>query len=125
MRAIFLISCVALLTSVAFADDDATRTMATITKNLNHFPSDSDKEKLADVINSDESSKAEIAVASAISDFEHKVSDSDRKELQTVIDDESTPDDLRQLAAILMTINHSPSESDVEKLDRIAADSGA
>jgi hypothetical protein len=122
MRTIFLICCVAFLAApVAFAESEAIRTMATITKNLNHFPSDADKQKLANIINSDESSEAEIAVASAISDFEHKVSESDSAELQSVIDDESAPAELRKLASILMTINHSPSESDMEKLDRIAS----
>jgi hypothetical protein len=122
MRTILLICCVAFFAApAAFADSEAIRTMATITKNLNHFPSDADKQELASIINSDESSAAEIAVASAISDIEHKVSESDRTELQSVIDDDSAPDDLRELASILMTINHSPSESDVEKLGRIAS----
>lgn len=120
------IICAALLifAGFAFADSAAIRTMADVTMNLNHYPSDSDKQKLSAITTNDDSSKSELAVATAIMNIQHKVAEADKEALNSVIGDDSVPAELRQLAGILVTINHRPSESDVTKLATIAADSG-
>jgi hypothetical protein len=120
------IICPALLifAGLAFADSAAIRTMADVTMNLNHYPSDSDKQKLSAITTSDDSSKSELAVATAIMNIQHKVTEADKDALKSIIGDESAPAELRQLAGILVTINHRPTESDVTKLATIAADSG-
>lgn len=119
------IVCSALLifTSSAFADSAAVRTMADVTMNLNHFPSDSDKQKLSAITDSDDSSKSELAVATAIMNIKHHVTEADKQMLNSIIGDESAPAELRELAGILVNINHRPTESDVEKLAAIVADS--
>ena len=80
--------------------------MADITISLNHYPSESDKQKLAAIINSSQSSQAEIAVATAIANIEHKVTSTDKEKVKVNITDESTPAELRELASIVIKINH-------------------
>ena len=103
-----IIVCTILLivTDLAFADTAAIRTMADITMNLNHFPSESDKQMLAAIINSDDSSESEIAVATAISNIEHQVAAGDKEKLHSIIVDDSIPAELRTVASILISVNH-------------------
>ena len=108
-------------TNPAYADTAAIRTMASITMNLNHFPSDADKQMLAAITHSDDSSESEIAVATAISNIKHKVSAGDKEKLNSIIEDESTPTELRTVASVLISINHTPTKSDKERLKKIAA----
>ena len=129
MRSIAIVSSIVcsillIITNLAFADSTAIRTLANITMNLNHYPSDSDKQKLAAITNSDDSSKSEIAVATAISNIEHRVAAADKDKLNSIIGDDSTPAELRELASILININHRPTESDIEKLEEIVAGLG-
>ena len=120
-----IIACSALLmiSSLAFADSAATRTMADITMNLNHYPSDSEKQALAAIAKNDDSSESEIAVATALSNMKHQVTAGDKEKLNSIIGDDSNPADLRALASILISINHRPTESDIEQLGKIASDS--
>jgi len=121
-----IIACSVLLiiTNLAFADAAATRTMAEITMNLNHYPSDSEKQTLAAIANSDDSSELEIAVATALSNLKHQVTASDKDKLNSIIADDSAPADLHALASILISINHRPTESDIEQLRKITSDPG-
>jgi len=118
-----IIACSVLLiiSDLAFADTAAIRTMADITMNLNHFPSDSDKQMLAAITNSDDSSESEIAVATAISNIKHQVAAGDKEKLHSIIVDDSIPAELRAVASILISINHKPTKSDVEQLRKIAS----
>ncbi len=119
-----IIACSALLmiSSLAFADTAATRTMAEITMKLNHYPSDSEKQTLAAIAKSDGSSESEIAVATALSNMKHQVAAGDKEKLHSIIADDSVPEELRALASILISINHKPTESDIEQLGMIASD---
>jgi len=114
-------SVLLVMTNPAYADTAAIRTMADITMNLNHFPSDADKKMLAAITDSDDSSESEIAVATAISNIKHKVGTSDKEKLNSIIEDESTPTELRTVASVLISINHTPTKSDKERLKKIAA----
>ena len=104
--------------SLASADTATVQTMADITMNLSHFPSDSDKQKLSAIIASGDSSKTERTVATAIMNIEHRVTDADKNMLSSINGDDSAPTELRTLAGVLININHSPSESDAAKLYR-------
>ena len=121
-----IIACSVLLmiSSLAFADTAATRTMADITMKLNHYASDSEKQTLAAIANSDDSSESEIAVATAISNIKHQVTAGDKEKLNSIIGDDSVPEDLRAVASILISINHRPTESDIEQLGMIASGPG-
>ena len=121
-----IIACSVLLiiTNLAFADAASIRTMADITMNLNHYPSDSDKQILAAIANSDDSSESEIAVATAISNIKHQVTAGDKEKLNSIIGDDSNPAELRAVASILISINHRPTESDIEQLRKITSGPG-
>ena len=110
-----------MVAACGLAADSAVRTMAEITKNLNHFPSDTDKEKLAAISRDENSSEAEKVVAMALMNLAHRVSDEDRPKLNAIADDASAPAGLRELADILLHVDHRPSDEDIESLAAIAA----
>ncbi|HNP63172.1 MAG TPA: hypothetical protein PKH39_04505 [Woeseiaceae bacterium] len=115
------IAITALLSSgVVLANEAAIKTMARITMNLNHFPSDEDKATLKGIIDSDESSEEAADIALAISNMEHKVLDEDIERLQDIISDNRTAADARTLASILLRINHAASDEDKKALAALA-----
>jgi hypothetical protein len=116
----FLLSLLA-TGSLALADSAGIRTMAEITKNLNHFPSDADKAALKSIVDSDDSSEEEASIAMAISNIEHKVTEADAERLDDIVSDDEAGADARALAGILLTINHSPSDADKAKLETMIA----
>ncbi len=102
------------------ANEAAIKTMARITMNLNHFPSDDDKATLKGIIDSDDSSLEAADIALAIANMEHKVLEEDVERLQDIIDDKRSAGDARTLASILLRINHSPSDEDKRALAALA-----
>ena len=78
--------------SLALADSDAIRSMARITMNLNHFPSDADKEALKSIVDSDDSSEEEASIAMALMNLQHKVGEADAERLADIVDDDSVVD---------------------------------
>ena len=108
------------IAQLSIADDAAIGTMADIMINLKHFPSESDKQRLTAIVNSSDSSEAEIAVATAIANIKHQATAADKEKLSAIVADESTPAELRDLASIVLNINHSLSASDIAKLEKIA-----
>jgi hypothetical protein len=105
---------------LVLASDGAIQTMARITMNLNHYPSDDDKVALKGIIDSDNTSDEEADIAMAIANMEHKVQDKDTERLTDIVDDDSSPADARSLASILLRINHSPSDADKTALAALA-----
>lgn len=101
-----------LAAGLVLADTSAIGTLAKITMNLNHYPSDEDKAVLKAIIDSDDSSEEEAAIALALTNMQHKVTEEDAKRLAEIVDDETSDDSARKLAGILLHINHSPSEDD-------------
>ena len=118
--AVFIILSV---TQLSMADDSATGAMPNIVISLNHFPSDADKERLSEIVESGDSSQAEIAVATAIANIAHKANAADKEKLNAIVADESTSSQLRDLASVVLTINHKPSASDIAKLEMIEPES--
>ena len=108
-------------TGVVLADDGAIQTMARITMNLNHFPSDDDKAELQGIIDSDDANEEEADIAMAIANIEHKIQEKDVERLQDIIDDDSTGANARELASILLRINHTPSDDDKAALAALTA----
>jgi len=70
-----LASALFLASPFSVAAESAAATMAEILVNLNHFPSDADKDRLADIMESDETSDAEVDIAMAISHIAHQAKD--------------------------------------------------
>tara|TARA_R110002096_G_scaffold148274_7_gene308873 strand:+ start:3112 stop:3495 length:384 start_codon:yes stop_codon:yes gene_type:complete len=105
---------------IVLADEAAIKTLARITMNLNHFPSDDDKAILKGIIDSDESSDEAADIAMAISNMQHKVLEDDAERLEDLISDDQIGADARKLASILLRINHAPSEEDKKTLAALA-----
>lgn len=106
----------------AAADTAAIQTLARITINLNHFPSDEEKVTLKGIIDSDTSSEDEASIAMALVDFQHKVTEDDAKRLEEVVGDGEADASARTLAGILLGINHRPSDDDKATLAALAGD---
>jgi hypothetical protein len=109
-----------LTAGLAFADSAAIQTMARITMSLNHFPSDDDKVALKAIIDSDDSSEEEAAIAMALSNMQHKVTAADAERLADIVDDPESDGSARQLSGILLHVNHAPSDEDKVALAALA-----
>ena len=102
-------------TAVWAAGDKPLVVMAKITKNLNHFPSDSEKAELKKIIDSDKATPAEKIIATALINLNHSPQPEDLKKLETV----QSTDPAFKLAEIVKKLNHKPSAEDKKTLDSI------
>jgi hypothetical protein len=110
------------ISGLAVADSAATQTLARVTMNLNHFPSDEDKVALKEIIDNDDSSEEEAAIATALSNMQHKVTEVDANRLADIVDDDESDATARKLAGIVLGINHAPSDDDKAALAALAGE---
>ena len=75
LRIIALLSCVLFFNPI-FADD-AIKTMASVLVNLNHFPSDTDKQALTKIVNDASSSDVHKTLAGILKTMAHQPSEAD------------------------------------------------
>lgn len=121
--AVVPISVALLLTAgLAVADSAAVRTLAGITMNLNHFPSDEDKVALKAIIDSDDTSEEEAAIAMALFNMQHEVTEVDADRLADIVDDDASDATARKLAGVLLGIKHVPSDDDKAALAALAGE---
>lgn len=110
-------------TTVLFAQtalaEDSIKTMAQIMINLNHFPSDSDKEVLRKITLDSATSQNEKTLASAMINLQHAASDADKQKLSAIIKDRAASENERNLAEIIYNLNHKPSSADKEQLKKM------
>jgi len=107
---------------VALAGDSTISTMAKIVMHLNHYPGDSEKQTLANIIHDNHASAGEKVLAGALMRMRHSVQGSDAEALRTLASDEHAGHNERELADILLGISHHPSSSDKQRLQSIAPD---
>lgn len=107
---------------VVAAGGHALKTMAEITMNLNHYPSDDEKATLKAIIDSDDSSEEEAAIAMALTNMQHQVTEDDAERLADIVADDAADAGARKLAGILLKINHRPSDDDKKTLAALAKD---
>jgi hypothetical protein len=123
------LSCTFLACAVLFsapfslAGDADVRTMAEIVLNLNHFPSDADKEKLAAIIDNEDSSEDEVTIATAILNVAHQASESDKEALDMIVTDDSVSPSVQALASAVLNVSHKATDEDIAKLKMIASGS--
>ena len=77
---------------------------------------------LATIIESDDSSEEEAALAMALANMEHKVKAADAERLLDIVDDDLSDESARKLAAVLLRINQSPSDEDKLTLTALLSD---
>jgi hypothetical protein len=120
-RIIPLLLAVGLLAgSLAAAETRAVQTMAGILANLNHFPSDAEKEQLKKLIADKETTQHERVVAQSLLNVQHKVSGEDRPKLEAVIKDPKAPEAVKTLARTIVNLNHTPSDAEKAELKKLA-----
>lgn len=113
--AILLFSLTQAVISQAIAGDDNIKTMAQIMMNLNHYPSDSEKETLRE-ISLKSTDSYEKTMATAMMNLEHSATAADKKKLSKIIEDKAAPEDVKTLAKIIHDLNHKPTSDDKKKL---------
>jgi len=104
---------------IASASDSAISTMAGIVMHLNHYPSDSEKQTLANIIQDEHATAGEKALAGALMRMRHSVQGSDAAALQDLTSNKQASHDERKLAEILLGITHHPSASDRQQLQSL------
>lgn len=104
--------------AVVAAGTNSEKIMAKILVHLNHYPSDSEKTQLSNILNQSQSTH-EKAVATAILNLEHSARSSDKKELKKVMNDSGVNPPLKDIAGVVYRLNHKPSSSDKKLLTAI------
>lgn len=102
--------------SMALAEGEAIKTIATIVSELKHFPSDGAKQSLATIAKSSSASAGEKALAQAVLNFKHSAADSDKQALSKIAGDSNESTQVRELAMIVSGMSHMPNPTEVEKL---------
>ena len=115
----FIILDVLISGQSAIAGGDAISTMASIMMNLNHYPSDSEKQTLNGIANNSAASEHERIMAQAMINLQHKASDADMPKLKKIMNDDSASADAKDLAGIILNLNHKPSGSDKARLKKM------
>jgi hypothetical protein len=88
--------------------------------DLDQHPTEEEKGILKAIIDSDDSSEEEAAIAMALSNIEHKVKPADAERLADIVDDDLSDASARRLAEILLRINRSPGDDDKVALAALA-----
>lgn len=116
-----LLMLAVLAAPLAAAETKAVQTMAGVLANLNHFPSDAEKEKLKTVLADKETTAHERVVAQALLSVQHKVSGEDKPKLDALLKDPAAPESVKTLANVIVNLNHTPTDAEKEKLKKLAA----
>jgi hypothetical protein len=112
-----------LLTAAPAIGDTATiRTLARITMDLDHHPSEEEKAVLKGIIDSDDSSEEEAAIAMALSNMQGKVTGGDAERLQDIVDDDFSDVSAQKLAEILLSVDNSLGDDDKVALAALAGE---
>ncbi len=120
-----LIAGLILLSGTAIAGEghkhfsgDPLKAMAQIVSGLKHFPSDSEKKQLNDIISHSDDASIK-AIATALVNMRHSVKDDDKTQLTNIINNANAVSSHQILAKIIRDINHKPTSADKNKLAAI------
>ena len=111
-----------------FTYSEALKETIEIVASLNHYPSDAQKQALAEHIESMDSSVNGVALAETmaiVQRVEHFPSDSDKaklKKLGAMLEENAGDENLRSLMEIVSNIAHKVSSEDAAKLDTILSE---
>ena len=111
-----------LVAGPANADTATIRTLVRITMDLDHHPSEEEKAVLKGIIDSDDSSEEEAAIAMALSNMQGKVTGGDAERLQDIVDDDFSDVSAQKLAEILLSVDNSLGDDDKVALAALAGE---
>ncbi len=119
--AVFVLSILTLLVSpAALAQSGAVSRVAGILSDMQHFPSDAQKESLAAISNDSSYSEEIRTIATAVRNIQHKPQPADVSALKKIQESSSASEAEKQLASIVLDFNHQPSEQARGKLKSLA-----
>jgi hypothetical protein len=107
---------VTVIPTLIYADDGHLKTIAGILVNLNHFPSEAEKETLRDIVNDAASTDHVKTLATAMMNLKHYPTKADKTHLGNIMNDASANGDVREIAVILYNLSHKPTTSEKGKL---------
>ena len=93
--------------------------MADIMINLEHFPTEDEKQKLQSILDSDSSTDQEKIIANSIMNIRHSPNAEDQDKLQLIIDNTTATSTVNTLARIVQSFSHGISKTDKRKLQTI------
>lgn len=120
-KRILVITLLALPSAYVFSADNASATnvIASILVDLNHFPSESEKEELLAIANDDGVGRAFRAVANAVANIQHAATTEDKEIMNRIISSERAHINAKAFAEILLQLNHTASEEAKAKLQEL------
>lgn len=107
-------------TPFAVAESDAVAKMARIVSEMNHFPSEEQKETLAEISKNENSTESTQTIADAIRNIEHKAKPEDVAELEKIAGKPSASEAEKKLADIVMDFHHKVGPEAQETLNTLA-----
>jgi hypothetical protein len=101
------------------AESKAVQTMAGILMNVHHYPSDSDKQALAQITEDKSATADERTVAQALMDVQHTVAAADKPKIEAIVNDDKAANSVKTLAGVILNLHHMASDSDKAKLQAL------
>ena len=98
------------------AESKAVQAMAGILTNIQHVPSDADKQALAQISKDKATTADERTVAQALMNVQHTAAAADKSGLEAIVSDAKASSSVKTLATVILGLHHFPSASDKEKL---------
>ncbi|MEX2131758.1 MAG: hypothetical protein WD772_09740 [Pseudohongiellaceae bacterium] len=118
---LLVILSLGMFSQFAMADNaSATKTIAGILMNLNHFPSDADKAALMAIQNEEGTGPAFKAVAMAVHNMQHAATAEDKERLSQVVASDMAAAEAKTLAQIVLGMNHMASAEAKAQLQTLA-----
>ena len=99
----------------------AVQTMAAILINLQHFPTEADKQTLKHIAEDKSVTANERTVARALMNVQHTVAAADKPLLESIVKDDKASSSVKTLASVLLNLKHMPSAGDKEKLKSLTS----
>lgn len=110
LNKLLLITALAIFSPLTMADDAAaTKTIAGVLVNLNHFPSADEKAALKALTEDESAGQAFRTVALAVHNIQHAATAEDKEALAALMANDMAAPAAKKLAEIVAGINHMPS----------------
>ncbi|NKB32087.1 MAG: hypothetical protein GKR91_03220 [Pseudomonadales bacterium] len=120
-KKLLALALVVVVSPSLFAADNAsaTKTIAGVLVNLNHFPSDGEKAELAALSEDDGVGRAFRAIANAVANMQHAVSADDKDIMNRIIASERAHANAKLFAEILLDLNHTANDETKVRLQEL------
>ena len=96
------------LSQLSFAQD-ATKTIAGILANMNHFASDAEKATLMAIAADESNNRGVRAIATAVSNIQHAATAEDKEVMGRIMGADMAPAPVKSLAGVVAEFNHMAS----------------